>query len=110
MFARDAFVPVPERLPFSAIGGRTENIALACQDEIGMDRELEVRQAGVEEINGTSGIDSPKHAVGLQAFDGAHATFVQHRVLAVRDEGSIEIGAKQTDSGGHEGANLEGSG
>jgi hypothetical protein len=51
MFARDAFVPITVRLPLSAIRGRTKHIAFAGQDKIGMDGELEIDQACLEQID-----------------------------------------------------------
>ena len=97
VIARDPLVPVSVRLPFSAVGGGPKDVALARQDEIGMDRELEIGQARFEQIDGPAGIDRPDDAVLLQLLDVFHAAAIEHRIAAVRDEGAVEIGAEKTD-------------
>jgi hypothetical protein len=97
VFARDPFVPIPVRLPFSAIGGRPKHVAFAGEDKIGVNREFEIGQARLEQIDRTAGVDRPNHPILLKRLDILHATAVEHRIAAVRHEGAIEIGAEKAN-------------
>ena len=66
-----------------------------------MDRELEIRQARLEQIDGAAGVDRPNDAVRLQLLDVFHAIAIEHGIVAVRDQSAVEIGAEQTDFRGH---------
>jgi hypothetical protein len=42
----------------------------------------------------------------LQLLDIFHAAAIEHGIAAVRDKGAVEVGAEQTDLGGHWDGNL----
>ena len=92
--------------PFSSVGRGTKYVALARQDEIGMDRKIEIGQARFQEIDGTAGIDCPDRRHSPAAPQSLHASTIEHRIAAMRDESSVEVSAEQADLGGHERANL----
>src|SRR5947207_755534 len=66
VLARDALIPITEWFPFSIVGRGAKDVALARENEIGMDRELEIRQARFEQFDGTAGVDRPEDAGLLQ--------------------------------------------
>src|SRR3954470_9379547 len=107
MFARHAIVPIAKRFPAAAIFGRAKNVALARQDEVGMNRESKIHQTGFEQVNGPPGIDCPDYAFRLQRLDALHATAVEHGIAPMRDERSVEIGAKKANVSRHAGATLK---
>src|SRR5205823_6662803 len=106
VLTRDPLVPVTKRFPFPAVGRGPKDVALACKDEIGMNRELKIRQARFEQFDGPAGVDRPNDAVLLKLFDIFHAAAIEHGIAAVRDECAVEVGAEKADFGGHRDGNL----
>ena len=72
-----------------------------------MDWEFEIGQARLEQIDGPAGIDRPNDAIFLELFDVFHAATIEHRIVAMRHERAIEIGAEQANLWRHREANLE---
>src|SRR4051794_27215253 len=101
MLARDPVIPVAERLPFTAVCRRPKDVALARQDEIGMNREFEVRQAGFEQLDGPARVDGPKNTFPLESFDMFQASRIEDRLTSVGYQGAVEIGAEKADFSGH---------
>ena len=94
---RDSFVPVSKRLPFSPIRRRAKHVALARQNKIGVDRELQIDEARLKQIDRTARVDRPENAIVLKLLDVFHAGAIKHRLAAVRDEGAVEVGAEKAN-------------
>jgi hypothetical protein len=56
MFAGHPFIPVAKGLPTIAVCRRPKDVAFAGQDKVRMDRELEVGQAGLEQVYRSPGV------------------------------------------------------
>src|ERR1043166_5558672 len=95
MIAGDPLIPIAIRLPFSsAVRRRTKDVAFARQDEIGVDRKIEIGQARFEQFHGPAGIDRPEDTSFLQLFDLLHAAAIQSWIAPVSDQGAVEVAAE----------------
>ena len=101
VLTRDPLVPVTKRFPFPAVRRGPKYVALARENEIGMNRELKIGQARFEQFDGPAGVDRPDDAVFLKLLDIFHAAAIEHRIAAVRDERAVEVGAEKADFGRH---------
>ena len=75
----------------SAVLRGAKNVALAGEDEVRVNRELEIDEARFEKVYRAPGIDRPDYALGLQRLDAFYAAAVENRIGPMRDEGSVEI-------------------
>ena len=55
-----ALVPVAERFPFVSILPGTKNIALCRENEVWLNRECEIGEAGFEKIDRTARVNRPE--------------------------------------------------
>jgi hypothetical protein len=78
-----------------------KNIALGCENEIWTDRECEISESGLEQINGTARINRPDRAGALQFANQLHALRVENWFANSRHQRSVEIDAEQFDSRMH---------
>src|SRR2546423_5563075 len=97
MIPRAMIVPITERLPFFAVCARTKNFAFGRENEIGPHRELEIGQAGFEQIDRTTGINRKLRAGALELANQFHAIAIEHRLADARDERPVEVDAEKAN-------------
>jgi len=108
VFARYSLIPVSKRFPFRlAVGRRPKDVALAGEDEIGMNGKIQIGQAGFQQIDRTASVDRPGRALFLQAGNVLEAVAVEHGLAAMGDERAVKISADKANRGHAEAVNLE---
>ena len=81
-----------------------KNLALRGQDEIGLDREIELDQPLLDVHELAAGVHRPLHALAPQLAEELEQRGHDRRVRIVVDQGSIKVGAQQLD---HRGERVE---
>ncbi len=105
---RTPVVPIAKRLPARfPVPRRPENVPLARENKIRMNRKFKIEQPALEKIDRATGIDGPNHAIILPPADEFHAVGVKHRMFFVAHERAVEVGADQFYFPRHEASNLE---
>ena len=66
-----------------------------------MNRKFEIDQAGLEQLDGTAGVDRPHRAFVLQFTDQLHAARIEHRIVIVCDQRAVEVGAEEPNFAVH---------
>src|SRR5437763_5394919 len=91
MISRASLVPIAEWFPFLAVWSGTENIALGRQDEIRTNRQGELGETFLKQIDRASRVDRPDRATILQLATQLHTSRVEHRFGSTRNKRPIKI-------------------
>src|SRR5437667_3937397 len=106
MFPRAAIVPIAKRFPITSILSGTKNVAFGREDAIRANREREISQTRLQQIDGATGINCPDRASLLQFANQSHALRIENWFASARNKRSVEIHAEKLNSRVHPEANL----
>src|SRR5262249_39102728 len=95
MIARASLVPIAERFPFFAVFSRTKNVAFSRQDEIWTNRQRELGETFLEQIDRPPRVDRPDRASVLQLANQLDTLRVEYRFGGTRNKSSIKISTEQ---------------
>src|SRR4030095_323512 len=90
-------VPFAARRAFCAVRAWLKHVAFARQNKIGADRDLEIGQAGLQQIDRAPGVDCPDRALILQVADELPAFPIPKRFAPARNHRAVEIDAEKFD-------------